>query len=72
VGASRECAQGRYLNALTDLTVRNAKPAAKIMALRFPRPGEWRPAEWSEIDLDKAVRPIPATRTMMRLGFKRE
>jgi hypothetical protein len=42
------------------------------MALRFPRPGEWRPAEWSEIDLDKAVRPIPATRTMMRLGFKRE
>jgi integrase len=40
--------------------------ALKIMALCFPRPGELRFAEWSEIDLDKAVWSIPAERAKMR------
>jgi integrase len=42
------------------------KAALQLMALCFPRPGELRHAEWSEIDLDKAVWTIPEHRTKMR------
>ena len=38
----------------------------KLMALLFPRPGELRHAEWSEIDLKKTVWAIPAAKTKMR------
>lgn len=46
------------------------QPATKL-ALRlaphvFVRPGELRHAEWSEVDLDKAVWVIPAAKTKMR------
>lgn len=40
--------------------------ALKLVALCFPRPGELRHAEWSEIDLDGARWRIPAERTKMR------
>lgn len=40
--------------------------ALKLLALCFPRPGELRHAEWSEIDLDKAIWEIPAHRAKMR------
>lgn len=40
--------------------------ALKLMALLFPRPGELRMAEWSEIDMETAIWTIPATRTKMR------
>lgn len=36
------------------------------MALLFPRPGELRVADWSEIDFDNAIWAIPARRTKMR------
>jgi integrase len=42
------------------------RTALKIMALCFPRPGELRHAEWTDIDLDKATWTIPAERTKMR------
>jgi integrase len=38
----------------------------KLMALLFPRPGELRHAEWSEIDVKKSVWTIPAAKTKMR------
>ncbi|SDO20137.1 Integrase [Filomicrobium insigne] len=40
--------------------------ALKLMALLFPRPGELRQADWKELDLDKAIWVIPASRTKMR------
>jgi integrase len=40
--------------------------ALKLMALLFPRPGELRPAEWSEFDFENAVWAIPAARMKMR------
>ena len=42
------------------------KAALKIMALCFPRPGELRYAQWSEIDLNEAIWAIPEERTKMR------
>ncbi|CAM5771371.1 integrase arm-type DNA-binding domain-containing protein [Bosea minatitlanensis] len=42
------------------------KAALQLMALLFPRPGELRPAEWSEFDLKEAVWTIPASRMKMR------
>ena len=45
---------------------REIRAALQIMALCFPRPGELRHAQWSEIDLDAAVWTIPAERTKMR------
>ena len=42
------------------------KAALQLMALLFPRPGELRAAEWSEIDFDAAAWAIPASRTKMR------
>ena len=42
------------------------KAALKLMALCFPRPGELRHAQWSEIDLQAAIWTIPAERTKMR------
>jgi integrase len=38
----------------------------QLLALLFPRPGELRKAQWSEIDLETAVWKIPAERTKMR------
>lgn len=38
----------------------------QLMALLFPRPGELRAAQWSEIDLDSGVWAIPSDRTKMR------
>jgi integrase len=38
----------------------------QLLALLFPRPGELRAAEWSEIDFDKAIWKLPATRTKMK------
>lgn len=40
--------------------------ALKLLPILFPRPGELRQAEWSEIDLGKAVWTIPAERMKMR------
>jgi integrase len=40
--------------------------ALQILALTFPRPGELRFAEWSEVDLAASVWTIPASRTKMR------
>jgi len=42
------------------------RAALQLMAYLFPRPGELRAAEWSEIDFDAAVWAIPASRTKMR------
>lgn len=42
------------------------KAALQLAALLFTRPGELRNAEWSEIDLRKAVWTIPAGRMKMR------
>jgi integrase len=38
----------------------------KIQALCFARPGETRSMQWTELDLDKAVWTIPASKTKMR------
>ncbi|MEL7229756.1 MAG: integrase arm-type DNA-binding domain-containing protein, partial [Pseudomonadota bacterium] len=38
----------------------------KLMAYLYPRPGELRHAEWSEIDLEKAIWTLPKERTKMR------
>ena len=40
--------------------------ALQILALTFPRPGELRFAEWSEVDFSAKVWTIPASRTKMR------
>ncbi|MFC3967834.1 tyrosine-type recombinase/integrase [Rhizobium lemnae] len=40
--------------------------ALQLMALLYPRPGELRQAEWSEIDFEKAIWTIPASRMKMR------
>lgn len=44
----------------------DTRAALKLLALLYPRPGELRLAEWSEIDLAKRTWTIPATRTKMR------
>jgi integrase len=44
--------------------------ALKLLALTFVRPGELRAGEWSEIDLDKKVWTIPASRMKMRKVHK--
>lgn len=41
--------------------------ALKLMSLLFPRPGELRQAEWSEIDFENALWTIPAERMKMRV-----
>jgi integrase len=46
------------------------KCALQLMALCFPRPGELRQAEWTEIDLDQAIWVIPAERAKMRRAHK--
>lgn len=40
--------------------------ALQLMAFLYPRPGELRQAEWSEIDFDKATWTLPAERMKMR------
>tara|TARA_R110002020_G_scaffold126738_4_gene284601 strand:- start:10802 stop:12046 length:1245 start_codon:yes stop_codon:yes gene_type:complete len=40
--------------------------ALQMMALLYPRPGELRQATWSEIDFDKAIWTLPASRMKMR------
>ena len=42
------------------------RAALKLMAILYPRPGELRQAEWSELDLEKGIWTIPAKRTKMR------
>lgn len=42
------------------------KTAMQISPILFQRPGEIRQMEWSEIDLDKAIWSIPATKMKMR------
>lgn len=44
--------------------------ALKLAPHVFVRPGELRTAEWSEIDLDKAVWGIPGAKTKMRRPLK--
>jgi integrase len=44
--------------------------ALQLLALLFPRPGELRLASWSELDLERAVWSIPATRMKMRRAHK--
>jgi integrase len=44
--------------------------ALKLLALTFVRPGELRAGEWSEIDLDKKVWTIPASRMKMKRVHK--
>jgi integrase len=45
---------------------RTIKTALQLLALTFPRPGELRLAQWSEVDLAEGVWIIPASRTKMR------
>lgn len=45
---------------------RTIKIALQLLALTFPRPGELRLAEWSEVNLNSALWIIPAHRTKMR------
>ena len=60
-------AVGQLLRAIDGIDgSRVVSAALQIMALCFPRPGELRHAEWSEIDLNKAIWSIPAERTKMR------
>lgn len=40
--------------------------ALRLLALLFPRPGELRLAQWSELDVDRAVWTVPASRMKMR------
>lgn len=40
--------------------------ALQLMALLYPRPGELRQAQWSEIDFEKASWTLPASRMKMR------
>lgn len=42
------------------------KIALQLLALTFPRPGELRQAEWSEVDIKERLWVIPAPRTKMR------
>lgn len=42
------------------------KVALQLLALTFPRPGELRFAEWSEVDLASSLWIIPAPRTKLR------
>ncbi|TIQ46357.1 MAG: DUF4102 domain-containing protein [Mesorhizobium sp.] len=42
------------------------RPALKLMALLFPRPGELRAAEWDEFDFKTSVWTIPEARMKMR------
>lgn len=42
------------------------KCALQLLPLFFCRPGELRAAEWAELDLDKAIWEIPATRMKMK------
>lgn len=44
--------------------------ALQLMAFLFPRPGELRHAEWSEVDLSSAVWMMPAEKTKMRRAHK--
>ena len=44
--------------------------ALKMLPHMFPRPGELRMAEWSEVDLEAAVWTIPAEKTRMRRAHK--
>lgn len=44
----------------------DTRAALQLMALLYPRPGELRAAEWSEIDVEKAEWAIPAERMKMR------
>jgi integrase len=60
-------AVGQLLRAIDGIDgSRVVRAALQIIALCFPRPGELRHAEWSEIDLDKAIWSVPAERTKMR------
>ena len=45
---------------------RTIKLALQLLALTFPRPGELRLAQWSEVDIEGALWVIPAHRTKMR------
>ncbi len=45
--------------------------ALQLMALLYPRPGELRFAEWTELDLEKATWTIPAARMKMRREHKK-
>lgn len=40
--------------------------ALQLMAILYPRPGELRQATWTEIDFEKAIWTIPASRMKMR------
>jgi integrase len=42
------------------------KAALQLLALLAPRPGELRMAEWAEIDFERAIWTIPASRAKMR------
>lgn len=58
---------GRLLRAIDGYNGHGLSPLAlKLAPHVFVRPGELRHAEWSEIDLDKAVWRIPAEKMKMR------
>lgn len=58
---------GRLLRAIDSLERSPVvRSALQTLALCFPRPGELRHAQWSEIDLGKSVWSIPAERMKMR------
>ena len=60
-------ALGAFLRAVDAFDGQSETVAAlKLLPLVFTRPGELRLAEWAEVDLDKAIWTIPASRTKMR------
>jgi len=50
--------------------LKTVKLALQILSLTFPRPGELRLAEWSEVDIEGRLWTIPATRAKMRREHK--
>lgn len=64
-------AVGELLRAIDSFEGQPATHAAlKLAPHVFVRPGELRMAEWSELDLDKAIWSIPAAKTKMRRPLK--
>ncbi len=58
---------GGLLRAIEDLDGQpTTRIALQLLALLFPRPGELRLAEWSEIDWDGRIWRLPPHRTKMR------
>jgi integrase len=63
--SGHSCVQSKTIKGTPE-----TRAALELLALTFVRPGELRPAEWTEIDLDAAVWEIPAGRMKMRKSHR--